>query len=330
MGLITCTYCTGIFMCAGLLLQDDEGLLVQDAKGTPSHPFCFLSFSPAPCRRPPPPRFGRGKHSISLQSLNICQWQNKGKTEPESGLLVLISSLRSPQDRATDEQQMQGNRFLPLVLLLSGCLSPLCCFLDGEWEPDFYFPGPTRGFNSQPSSPLLGCGAGSSWTCHWVHLLANALLQNSGRLKILTLAAEQSLTQEGTAMAFWSFIFPHHAAGPSILSFCLSSLGFSATCHELCWKEPSSHYLLVLSLGCSPPANAPFLSLSPSLSVSLYLCLLLCSLPGHQPSLTFPKSFVLPFSTFGCIPHPYQSALYNSSTSQHRVYQPCWSNSDWP
>lgn len=59
-----------------------------------------------------------------FQSPNICQWQNKGKTEPESGLLVLISSLRSPQGRATDEQQMQGNRFLPLVLLLSGCLSP--------------------------------------------------------------------------------------------------------------------------------------------------------------------------------------------------------------
>lgn len=44
MGLITCAYCTGIFMCAGLLLQDDEGSPVQHAKGAPSLPFWFGFF----------------------------------------------------------------------------------------------------------------------------------------------------------------------------------------------------------------------------------------------------------------------------------------------
>lgn len=100
-------------MCAGLLLQDDEGSPVQHAKGASSLPFPFF--------------FPLKEEStvFHFQSPNICQWQNKGKTEPESGLLVLISSLRSLQGRATDEQQMRGNRFLPLVLLLSGCLSPV-------------------------------------------------------------------------------------------------------------------------------------------------------------------------------------------------------------
>lgn len=44
MGLITCTYCTGIFMCAGLLLQDDEGSPVQHAKGAPSLLFSLFFF----------------------------------------------------------------------------------------------------------------------------------------------------------------------------------------------------------------------------------------------------------------------------------------------
>lgn len=43
-----------------------------------------------------------------FQSPNIRQWQNKGKAEPESGLLVLISLLHSPQGKDTDEQQMWG------------------------------------------------------------------------------------------------------------------------------------------------------------------------------------------------------------------------------
>jgi len=44
MGFITRAYCTGIFMCAGLLLQDDEGLPVQQARGAPSLPFCCFFF----------------------------------------------------------------------------------------------------------------------------------------------------------------------------------------------------------------------------------------------------------------------------------------------
>lgn len=42
MGLITRAYYTGIFMCAGLLLQDDEGSPVQHASGAPSFPFSVL------------------------------------------------------------------------------------------------------------------------------------------------------------------------------------------------------------------------------------------------------------------------------------------------
>lgn len=94
-------------------------------------------------------------------------------------------------------------------------------------------------------------------------------------------------------------------------------------------SQPQTKHLLALSLGCSPPVNAPFLPLSPPLSVNPYLCLLLCSLPGPQPSLNFPKAFVLPFPSSGCAPHSYQAAPYSASTFQNRVYQPCWSNSDW-
>lgn len=120
-----------------------------------------------------------------FQSPNIPQRQNKGKAEPESSLLILISLLCSLQGKVTDEQQMQGNTFLPPVLLLSGCLSLLQCCLDGAQEPNFHLAGTAGGFSSNPSSPPQGCGGGSSWTCCWAYPLANTLLQNSGRVEIL-------------------------------------------------------------------------------------------------------------------------------------------------
>lgn len=123
-------------MCAGLLLQDDKGLPVQHARGAPSLPFpSFFS------------TLEEESTVFHFQFPNIRQWQNKGKAEPESGLLILISLLHSPQGKATDEQQMWGYTFLSLVWLLSGCLSPLQCCLDREQEPNFHFPGTAGGFS---------------------------------------------------------------------------------------------------------------------------------------------------------------------------------------
>lgn len=56
-------------MCAGLLLQDDEGMPVQHAEGLLPFPFFFP--------------LEKENTVFHFQSSNIPQWQNKGKTEPE-------------------------------------------------------------------------------------------------------------------------------------------------------------------------------------------------------------------------------------------------------